>query len=321
MPSHHRGVSRPTLAQRGSDATPLQLAARIAAGQRGLATRRQLLASGASAAAIDRSLRAGTLIRVHAGVYAVGHGALQQEAVWLAAVLAGGRGAVLSHRSAADAWGLLADARRAVDITVRNRTGFGQAGLTPHECRLTEADVTTHRGIPITTPARTLLDLAEAVPYRRFRQAAEASLHRRLFDAGDVGRVLERGRGRRGLKPLRRFLAEAVDEPATKRSELEILAGELVESQALPRAAANAWVLGVEVDLLWPTARVVVELDSWRHHGDRLSFERDRARDARLQAEGYAVLRFTWRQVTEDRAVVADRIRAVLAGRVASDPR
>ncbi|HEU4657736.1 MAG TPA: type IV toxin-antitoxin system AbiEi family antitoxin domain-containing protein [Capillimicrobium sp.] len=290
------------------------MAIAIARRQRGVVARRQLLEAGVSAAAIDRLLANGRLVRLHRGVYAIGHAALPRDALWIAAVLAGGPGAVLSHRSAAAAWGLREGAPRLVDVTVRGRAGLRQRTLRAHTGRLHPGDVTRLDGIPITTVPRTLLDLAEVETLHVLRRAVDRSMELRLFDLRAIHATLGRANGRRGVKPLRRVLDELVGRPSGSRQELEAAALDLIRAHRLPYPVVNTLLEGHEVDLLWRERRLVVELDSWTHHGTRPAFERDRRRDVDLQLAGYRVVRFTWRQVTEEPRWVATRIRALLQG-------
>ncbi|HEU4655937.1 MAG TPA: DUF559 domain-containing protein [Capillimicrobium sp.] len=273
----------------------------------------QLLGEGISASAIRRHVERGALVRKYRTVFAVGHDALTPQGHWMAAVLAGGEGAVLSHRSAAAAWGLRPDRRSAIDITVRRRQGYRQPGLTPHRCRLGPEDVTVLDGIPITTVARTLLDLAEVVPFDHLLKAAVRADELELFDLHAITATLGRATGRRGAKPLRRVLAELAGGPDHTREALERRALRLVKRHGLPAPLRNALLHGYEVDLLWRRERLAVELDSWRHHHVRPVFESDRRRDVDLQAAGYRTARFTWRQVTREPDWVVARLRALLA--------
>jgi hypothetical protein len=270
-----------------------------------------------SSSAIHRRIAHRWLLPLHRGVYAVGHTALRPEGFWLAAVLAGGPGAVLSHRSAAVAWGLRPGRPQRMEVTVRGSTGRGQRALDGHRCRLDAEDVTALRRVPITTPSRTLLDLAEVTPRRELTRAVERAIELDLFDRPALAQVIDRAVGRRGLKPLRAVLMKLEVDPIMVRSELEHLAVDLVGASGLPRPAVNARVGTYEVDLLWRAERVVVELDGYAFHRSPAAFERDRRRDADLHVAGYRVLRVTWRQLTTDPGWVVARIADVL--RVASE--
>jgi predicted transcriptional regulator of viral defense system len=286
--------------------------AELARRQWGVVSRGQLATLGLGRGAIDGRLRAGRLRRVHRGVYAIGGAALPREGRHLAAVLACGPGAVLSHVSAAVHWGLLSyDAPRPEVTAPASRTGA--AGIRLHRTRSLDAsDTTTHRGIPITTLARTLLDVAASSPENHLEHAIGQALRNQLYDHRAILDVLERHRGRRGALPLR---AATADDPAFTRSALERRFRALCRRAGLPQPLSNAHVADAdnqvhEVDFLFPAHCLVVETDGWRDHGTRVAFERDRAKDAALVAAGYIVLRFTKRQIFEDPDTVAERVRA-----------
>ncbi len=291
----------------------MAVAAEIGRDQQGVVSRDQLLSAGRSGSAIDRAAADHRLVRIHPGVYAIGHRALRIEGVWLAAVLTGGPGAVLSHRSACAAWDLCRDSATRVDITVVGERWHRRRGVRVHRCRLDHRDVTVERGLPITTPMRALLDFAEVADLRQLSRAVECSDRLGLFDGGALGALLDRSFGRRGVRPMRIVLGRYDDNHLFTRSDLEDLALELVRDHGLPRPQVNARVGHHEVDLLWSAQRVVIEADSWEFHGTRAAFERDRRRDADLQARGYRVLRVTWRQACDEAAWIAARLRRVLA--------
>jgi very-short-patch-repair endonuclease len=200
-----------------------------------------------------------------------------------------------------------------VDITVAGQRCHGRPRVRVHRCKLDPDDVTVHRGVPITTPMRALLDFAEDADVRQVTRAVEASDRLGLFDGRAIGALLDRSFGRRGVKPMRIVLGRYDESHVFTRSDLEDLALDLVNEHALPRPVVNAKVGEYEVDLLWREQKVVVEADSWTFHGTRAAFERDRQRDADLQARGFRVVRVTWRQARDEAAWIAGRLRAVLA--------
>jgi len=163
----------------------------------------------------------------------------------------------------------------------------------------------------VTTVARTLFDFAEVAPYDEVRKAAEAADRRNLLHLRELEEVCERGRGRRALRPVRRLLGE-LGAPAEGRSPLEIRFAEFLRYHAIPAPVQNVLVLGHEVDALWSAAKLVVELDSWEHHGDRAAFERDRARDPKLMLAGYRTIRITHRRLDREANAVAAELRALL---------
>ncbi len=235
----------------------------------------------------------------------------------MAAVLAGGEGAVASHRSAGVLWGVCADRATAVEITVPV-TRRDRAGIVQHQAAIARDERTTIRRIPVTTAFRTLLDLAAVLDARQLRRAVHEAEVLGLRDEVSLGRLIDRHRGRRGLATLRAVLGDGTLGAHVTRSELELRFLELVADARLPPPRANATftVAGrpVEIDFAWPDRRLAVELDGHATHATRKGFERDRERDRALQAAGWRVVRVTWRQLhAAPRAVVAD-LRALLAG-------
>lgn len=289
--------------------SPDTVIARLAATQYGVVSRAQMRAAGLADASIGGRAADGRLIRLHRGVYAVAHTALTPNARRLAAVLACGDGAALSHRAAAELWGVLEDHGRCFDVTVPGARGRGLPAIRAHRASLDAGDVTVHDGIPVTTLARTYLDLAASVRRAQLDRALERGEELRLFDLRAVENVLDRNAGRAGAPALAAAVAALEPEAEFTRSQLERFALRLVRRHGLPRPAVNAWVHGGERDLAWPQRRVIVEIDTYTHHGSQLAFHRDRARDAELTAAGYRVIRFTGRQLEGE----ADRCAALLA--------
>jgi predicted transcriptional regulator of viral defense system len=285
--------------------------AKLAAGQWGVVSVAQLRALGFSKDAVQRRVRTGRLHRLHHGVYAVGHTVLRREGRWLAAVLACGDGAVLSHRSAAAHWGLLQSEATRTDVTTRRRRA-ANATIRLHGSRsLIACDTTTHQGIPITSVARTLLDLAATIRPDRLERALAQAEHLQLYDHRAITELLARANGHRGQKTLAE--ATALDPKLTK-SEWEVRMLRLVRTAALPEPLVNLPFDAPDYgeckpDFHWPSHRLIVETDGWRTHRTRAAFERDRAKDAALTAAGYRVVRFTWR--TPD-ATIVRRLRALL---------
>ena len=236
--------------------------------------------------------------RLWRGVYTFGHSELRLQGRLLGAVFACGPGAVLSHRSAADRWGILATARRAIDVTVGTRNGRRrQAGIDLHCVRhLDQSDVTTLDGIPITTVARTLIDLCAMVPPRMVERALEQSYVLRLIAPNAIEEALERARGRK-TAALRRLLAAEQRAPTLTRSELEEAFLALCRRGGLPDPEVNVQLHGYEVDFLWRRQRRVVEVDGYAFHSVRRAFERDRRKDVDLELAGFPVTRFTHDQV------------------------
>ena len=173
-------------------------------------------------------------------------------------------------------------------------------------------DRAAREGIPVTTVARMLLDLAEVVPRSQLARAFEEADRLGLLDVRAVEDVVERGRGRRGLRPVRALLADYRPAPTWTRSEFERCFARLLAEEGVPTPAFNAWVDEFEVDAVWRDKRLVVELDGWKHHRTRASFERDRSRDLVLKGGGYEVVRLTQRQLESTRAEVVTTLREKL---------
>ncbi|HEY1286144.1 MAG TPA: DUF559 domain-containing protein [Solirubrobacterales bacterium] len=225
----------------------------------------------------------------------------------MAAVLACGEDAVLSHRSAAALWGLTR-ARRPVDVSAPR--GRGRKGIDVHEGGICGADRTERAGIPVTTVARTLFDLSEVVDQQQLERAFEEADRLGLLTLRALDEVCARGEGRHALRPVRRLIEEA-RAPTMTRSALEDRFARLCREYAFD-PAVNVRVLGHEVDACWPTERLVVELDGFAFHRHRAAFERDRARDAGMVADGYRVVRITHRRLVREPAEVAKQLRRLL---------
>lgn len=221
----------------------------------------------------------------------------------------------MSHRAAAAMWGMRPPWHGDVDVTVTAGHPRDKPGVSVHRVRhLDPRDVTRREGIPLTTPARTLLDLAAALDRRELARALEEAEVQRLVTRRQLTALLSRSRGRAGAKALRAALA-CYDAPSLTRSEAERRMLELIRAARLPAPRTNAHVNGYEVDLLWPEQRLIVEVDGFAFHSTRKAFERDRARDAQLQAAGYRVLRITWRQIQDEpEALIATLAVSLQAG-------
>jgi predicted transcriptional regulator of viral defense system len=289
---------------------PDRVLAALAAEQHGVVVRRQLLDAGLTREMIRGRLASRHLLPLHRGVYAVGHRRLRREGFWLAAVLAAGPGALLSHREAAALHGLRPAQRTTVDVTVAARRRV--PGIQVHRVeRLHVEDATTVDGIPVTSVARTLADLAAVVSAQALRKALEEAERSHRLDARAIELVLRRTRGRngRGHERIRTALAElAATGTTVTRSPLEDRFLSLLDAHGLPRPLANASIDGMEVDMCWPQHRLVVELDGWAYHRSRQAFQRDRTRSNDLQAAGWTVLRFTHDDVVRRPAATARRI-------------
>ena len=250
--------------------------------------------------------------RVHRGVYAVGHPVLTVNGRRMAAVLAAGPGAVLSYASAAALWEIRPTSATRIDVSVRSAGGRGRRpGLRIHRTPTLQAnEVTEHQGISVTTPARTLLDLAATLTPRALERALDEAEIKQLYDRTSLDALARAHVGERGAAALQRAIDEDGD-PTLTDSELEELMLALCDEHRLPRPRPRAWVAGLRVDFLFAASRLVVETDGYRYHRTRRAFERDRERDAILARAGYRTLRFTHRQLTRRPAEVAATITKV----------
>ena len=288
----------------------------LASVQHGVVAWWQLDAAGVPRDAVDMRIARGALHRVHRGVYAVGHRALSREGHLMAAVLALGPTAVLSHRSAAEHLGLLAPWPSArVHVTVRESGGRRtRRGCRIH--RVPEAPATVHEGIPTTTVAWTLLDLAATSPAPVLARAVEAAERARVFDLHEIAPLLETARP--GVRALRAAIDGYDDAPTRSEFERRFLA--LCHASGVPRPVTNGVVEGGEVDFHWPAERLIVEADSLAFHDGRAAMERDRRRDAALALAGWHTQRLTWRQVTREAVAIARLVLHLLAERRPATP-
>jgi len=230
------------LGSRGKGQTREELGPRVAAlaaRQYGVVARRQLLRLGLSSQQIERLIRAGALHPIHRGVYAVGHPRLTREGRWMAAVLAGGPTAVLSHQSAGIHWAVLRPSPLMPQITTATR-GRARPGISVHYSQLRRDEVTAHNGIPVTTVARTLLDLAAVLDRHRLERALAEAEHRRYADSPSLAELIERHRGRRGLATLRAVLSSGHARRGRTRSPLEDRFLRFVDGHGLERPDLNA---------------------------------------------------------------------------------
>jgi hypothetical protein len=293
---------------------------RLAERQHGVVSLPQLRSAGLTKDAVGKRMAAGRLTRIHRGVYAVGHARLTLRGRWMAAVLAYGETARLSHRSAAALHGLRPDNRSKIDVTLPSPSGRPRPGIAIHRSpTLTPADVTTVDVIPVTTVPRTLLDLAEVIDRQGLERAVSEADVLRIFDLRAMDEVLSRADGRRGSAALRAVLARYRGPTLTDR-ELEALFLALCRRAGLPEPEVNVWItledgVAYKADFLWRAERLIVETDGWGSHGTRRAFEEDRRRDRRLKLAGWDVIRFTWRDIERNGDEVTETLAAFWAGR------
>ena len=287
--------------------------ARVAGRQHGVISRGQLRELGIKDSAIGYRVAAGRLHRLHRGVYAVGHRVVGMHGRWMAATLACGPGAALSHASAAALWDLRPSAATTIDVSVSTAGGRNRAGLRIHRHPgLRPGEIIRHHGIPVTTPSRTILDLAATLNRRQLERALDQAEIQELTDMRALDAIAQAHPGHRGARKLTAALATHTPGTTLTRSELEERFLDLCRVHGLPRPHVNATAAGLEVDFLFAKQRLIVETDGWRYHRSRSAFERDRRRDATLTAAGYRTLRLTHRQLTTDHQAVARALRVAL---------
>lgn len=274
---------------------------------------RQLKELGYGKNSAAKAHRVGRLRRIHRGVYVVGHEVLDWNGRCMAAVLAA-RPAVASHLSAAYLWDLLRYRPERIHVTApterRQRRGFRV-----HCAPLATADLTRVDRIPVTSLARTQLDLAAMLPTPRLERALERSEELRLFDLYELEAVLGRYTHHPGSKPLRKALAIYRPEPAFTRSGVERRFLALVKEAGLPPPSMNVNVAGFELDAYWEAERFAVELDVYETHGTRAAFERDRLRQEDLKLAGIEMVRVTAPRLDREPRRVVERLEALLAQR------
>jgi very-short-patch-repair endonuclease/predicted transcriptional regulator of viral defense system len=277
----------------------------LAGRQHGVVSSMQLAGAGITRRAIAGAVRSGRLHRLHRGVYAVGHIPTTNHARWMAAVLACGPGAVLSHRSAATLWRIREAETNRPEVTIPPGSGRRRPTIAIHRARLAPEDVTTRDGIPTTGPERILIDLTTQVDDDEIARALREALFRRLTTIPSLQRALER----RPCRPLAAQIADYAD----TRSRLEDDFFRLLDRHGIPRPERQWPIGGHLVDFCWPDRMLVVETDGWEGHGTRYAFQRDRTLTNAMQLAGYVVLRLTAADVRRRPAKTAQLIRAALA--------
>jgi predicted transcriptional regulator of viral defense system len=279
----------------------------LAERQHGVISRGQLEKCNVAGSAITRWMKAGHLHRVHPHVYALGHRALSIEGRLHAALLYAGRGAALSHTTAAWVWSLIETEPQQIHLVTRDRR-LPLPDVRVHRRR--RIDAVQRRGFPLTSVAATLLDLAATLSFRQLRRALAEADYRGVLDVRETAAAL--GRGRRGSRALRQALDIHLPQFAETLSALEDRFLELCETAGLPLPDVNARVGSMRVDALWRHERVAVELDGSAAHSGWAAISRDRRRELALRQVGYRVVRYTWEQVTARPADVVGDLRHLL---------
>lgn len=304
-------LTRGKLPPRSWDGAIADLARR----QHGVVSRAQLLEFGMSARAIEGRVDRRVLHCIHSGVYKVGYRRISRKGRWMAAVLASGPGALLSHRSAARLWSLLPPGDEWPEVTSGRGHRSRRRGIIAHEALVPQDERAVVDGIPVTSPFRTVFDLAAVLDRRGVERAWHEAEVRGLRDRVSLPVLLERYPGRRGARSLRALL-EAPEPVGFTRNDFEEAFVALVDAHRLRRPRMNGTLAMrgrfFEIDALWEDERVAVELDSRSVHGTNKNFESDKRRDRILLAEGWRTVRVTWRQLQDEPDEVAADLREAL---------
>ncbi|MGH7555105.1 MAG: type IV toxin-antitoxin system AbiEi family antitoxin domain-containing protein [Longimicrobiales bacterium] len=306
---NRRSASQPAVPH-DIDARIIALAAR----QHGVISRAQLMHAGLAAHRIEYRVKRGRLQPIHRGVYRIGP-IVARRSREMAAVLACGETAVVSHRSAAALWRLIPAQQETapVDVSIRDRLHGPSTGVHLHRVGVMRADeIARLDGVPVTAPARSLVDLASCVGLRELERAVAQADRRGLAKRESIERLLERHSRRRGVPRLRALL-HGDGHPALTRSEAEERFLALIRKARLGTPELNVTVRGYEVDCLWRAERLVAEIDGFEFHSSPEAFELDRRRDAVLVAAGFRVIRTTWQQLSNEPEAVLVRVGQALA--------
>jgi predicted transcriptional regulator of viral defense system len=291
---------------------------RVAGLQNGVVALEQLEGLGLSRSAIHQRQEAGRLHRLHQRVYSLTPRVMTERGRFMAAVLACGPDAVLSHRSAAYLWGLVTTWEDPIDVTAPNRRGRSPLGVAAHrDGSLQPIDKTILYGIPCTSVARTLLDFAAVAPEWKMRKAVAEAEVLRILDQPRLRALLKRSRRRRGVARLR-FVLDTIH-PQTKRtrSELERLFLEALAKTTVPPPEVNVWLPApdgkrYQADFLWRGSRLIVEADSRRFHDTASAFVSDRKRQQQLELARWRVSRCTWEEVEQEPRRLALTVKGLL---------
>jgi predicted transcriptional regulator of viral defense system len=294
----------------------------LAVAQNGAVTLEQLEGLGLSRSAIHQREEAGRLHRIHQRVYSLTPEVMTERGRFMAAVLACGPGAVLSHRSAAYLWGLVETWKEPIDVTAPNRRGRSPEGVAAHrDGSLQPIDKTSLHGIPCTTVARTVLDFTAVAPEWEARKVVAEAEVLRILDKDRLRALLKRSRRRRGVARLRLILDTIHPQTERTRSELEHLLLEALARATVPQPEVNVWLPApdgrrYQADFLWRDAKRIIEADSRRFHDTDSAFVSDRKRQQQLELAGWRVSRCTWEEVEREPRRLVLTIQGLLAQRL-----
>ena len=270
----------------------------------------ELLTAGVTDEEIRQRVKRGSLMPVFRGVYRVGHMAPSTEATYIAAVKAAGEGAVLSGAAAAHLLGIVRGTAPPAEVTAPKERSI--KGVKTRRIALHKTERTTWNRIPITTPARTLVDLAASLSEPILSRAVHEAQVRHRVTPADIEAVLGRNRNTGGARKLRRI---SHGEAPTVLSQMEQTFLQLLKRERLPLPQTNRRIDGRYVDCRWPAHRLTVELDSYGYHNSRHAWERDRRREREAYARGDQIRRYTYRDVCEDPRQILAELRPLLSPR------
>jgi very-short-patch-repair endonuclease len=292
---------------------------RLAVEQNGVVTLEQLEAFGLSRRAIHDRERSGRLHRIHQRVYSLTPRVMTERGTFMAAVLACGPDAVLSHRSAAYLWGLVDQWEGPIDVTAPNRRGRSPDGVAAHrDGSLQPIDKTTRHGVPCTSVPRTVLDFAAIAPEWEVRKVVAEGEVLGILDQSKLRAPLKRSRRRRGVARLRLILDTIHPQTKRSRSELERLFLQMCAKRDVPEPEVNVWLAApngerYQADFLWRGSGLIVEADSRRFHDTDSAFVSDRKRRQQLELAGWRVSSCTWEEVETEPRRLAETVRALVA--------
>jgi very-short-patch-repair endonuclease len=289
-----------------------EISARLAGRQHGVVAREQLLAAEWTRRMIERSVQAGRLRPLFRGVFAVGHSALPREGWWMAALLACGDAAALSHTAAGAVWRFRAAGLLPIEVTTPSQRGRKQPHLLVHRAQLAPSETMRIDGLRVTTPARTIVDLAAKLKGRPLREVIERAQDLHRFHPAEIR---TKAVGRPGTKQLNNLLDLLTPDNDNARSHLERLFLAVTRRARLPRPNVNHPINGKKRDFVWPTERLVVEVDSHAYHSSKEAMRRDRQRDRELTALGWRPARFTYEEVAFEPGTVGTELDELLDAR------
>jgi very-short-patch-repair endonuclease len=304
----------PISAQRESRGLDAAIAV-IATRQHGVISWEQLRRIGLTRHEIGDRIRGGRLHRIHRGVYTVGHRNVSREGRYLAAVLASGEGAALSHCSGADLWEMRTSKEKKIDVIAPTHRR-GDKLIRIHAHALDPSETMTRNGIRVTKPLRTILDLASVVDEKQLERAIRQAVYQRLTTTALLAEAVHKRTGQRGNKALREALINLGEAPGLSRSDLEDEFRRFLRKHRLPMPELNVRMRirgrRIEADCVWRDAKLIVELDGRDAHNSTPAFESDRERDAALTAAHWRVVRITSRRMRRDGKALASELRAIL---------